>query len=343
MKRLLLVSCALLVGGLAWADKTALEQVHDVYSGTLANMYYFDEYYQKYANRHGVSDFDNLTGEIELLRWGASYFDTGMVGDINTKWTWYNLEAGNPLNIGIYEINPIGMPEKHIDMVNPTSYEMEDLKYDPNYVDTEGMSVDDMFLMAIGGDEAVNASVNSNYQGDYKTAVGGRTEQEGFDLELAKQIAKNANKQAAADEEYRRMNASNTGGSNGGGGFWATLGKNFMMGLANMAANLPAEYARFQQEQAEKQRAIDAYNAQVDAYNKAQWQNYYNQVNAQNSGYSGGGSSSYSRPVQPQLTPAQRCELSCRNTGSPHLHHRGSHYSDGVCQCDVCDDRLTRC
>ena len=329
-----------MTGSFAWA-RTAVDQVHDIYANTLANTYYFDEYYQKYANRHGVSDFDNLMGEIELLRWGSSYFDTGTMNGLHQKWYFSGLEEGNPLNIGTYIIHPVGS-EKYMDVINPTSYDpLPDLEYDPNYVDTEGMSVDDMFLMAIGGDEAVKASANSNYQGDYKTAVGGRTEQEGFDLELAKQIAKNANKQAAADEQYRRMNSGGSGGGESGG-FWATLGKNFMMGLANMAANLPAEYARFEQEQAAKRKAIAEYNAQVDAYNNAQWENYYNQVNAQDSGYSGGGSS-YSRPAQPQLTPAQRCELSCRNTGSPHIHHRGSHWDGQVCQCDVCDDRLQRC
>ena len=342
MKKILLISGLLLAVGLSWAygpEQTALNQVHDVYAEMLANSLYFDEYFHKFENRHGLSDFDKLWGEAELLRWSAG---APFVQNMSGVWQFTNMDD-NPLNVEYYHKYPVSDPSYRMIMTNPHGKKMQDLEYDPNYVDTEGMSVDDMFLMAIGGDEAVKASANSNYQGNYQTGVGGRTEQEGFDLELAKQIAKNANRQAAADEKYRQMNS---GGSHGGGGesggFWATLGKNFMMGLANMAANLPAEYARFEQEQAQKRKAIAEYNAQVDAYNRAQWENYYNQVNAQNS-YSGGGGSSYSRPAAPQISPAQRCEQSCRNTGSIHLHHRGSHWDGRVCQCDVCDDRLQRC
>ena len=339
MRKILLISSALLAAGLVWAEQqTAMNQLHDIYAMSLANTYYFDEYYQMISNRHGVSDFDKLVGEAELLRWGAGTFDVGTM----PGWHFFNVDEGDPLNVGIYKVHPVNSKD-YIHMVNPHAHKpMPKLEEDPNYVDTEGMSVDDMFLQALGGDAALDASANSNYQGNYQTGVGGRTEQEGFDLELAKQIAKNANKQAAADEEYRRLNANNGAGDGGGGGFWANIGKAFMQSMADMAANFPAEYEKFQQQQAQKKKAIAAYNAQVDAYNRAQWENYYNQVNAQNSGYSSGGGSTYSAP-RPQLSPAQQCEQRCRNTGSVHLHHRGSHWDGRICQCDVCDDRIQRC
>ena len=339
MRKLLLIVSVLLATGFVWAEQqTAMNQLHDIYAMSLANTYYFDEYYQMISNRHGLSDFDKLVGEAELLRWGASTFDIGTM----PGWHFFNVDEGDPLNVGIYKVHPVNSKD-YIHMVNPHAHKpLPKLENDPNYVDTDGMSVDDMFLQALGGEEAVKASVNSNYQGNYKTDVGGRTEQQGFDLELAKQIAKNANKQAAADEEYRRLNSNNAGGNAGGGGFWANIGKAFMQGMADMAANFPAEYEKFQQQQAQKKKAIAAYNAQVDAYNKAQWQNYYNQVNAQDSGYSGGGYSA-PRPAAPQLTPNQRCQQQCRNTGSVHLHYRGAHWDGMGCVCEICDDRIQRC
>ena len=319
MKKLLLLTSLIGLSAAVWAeDPSAVDQMHEAMIHSLANTEYYDEYHKGDPNAHRISTTDNLAGEAEYMRDMAGHiFDKGSTPMHKENWK---------------EGNPNWNPEYYY-IVNPKTGEKVIMK-NPAYRPEAEQSMDDMFMDAIGGDAAVNASNNSNYQGDYQTEVGGRTEREGFDLELAKQAAKNANKQAAADQHYRDIQEGNT--------FWQKVGRAAAQGMAQMAADFPEKYAEFQKQQAEKKRAIDAYNAQVDAYNKAQWQNYYNQVNAQNSGSSSGGSS-YSRPAAPQLSPAQQCEQRCRNTGSPHLHHRGSHYSGGVCQCDVCDDRIQKC
>ena len=200
---------------------SAVDQMHNAMTQSLANTEYYDEAHKNMPNAHGVATKENLTGEAELLRQGIGAPFVENKGGKYSKVT-------KPGEVKAYIAHSTADPNNTIVMESPVSIPPVS---DPVSVSDD--DIDNMMLSALGGDSAIKASQNSNYQGNYETAVGQKTEQ---NFDMSDKIAAATKKQAAADRQYAALNANNKAKSEDDEpGFWGQLGKTFMQGLANVA------------------------------------------------------------------------------------------------------------
>ena len=221
MRKYILVLTLLCCAGIVFAeDPSATKQMHNAMVQTLANTEHYDEFYQNVPNAHGVATKDNLTGEAELLRQGmGAPFTNNSGGEY--------IGGGTPTNIKHYYAHPTNDPGHTIVMDTPVKVPPVS---DPVVVSDDD-DIDAMMLSALGGDNAIKASQNSNYQDNYEIAVGQKEEQ---NFDMSDKIAAATQKQAAADKKYAALNANNNSEKEEPG-FWGKLGKTLGQGLANTA------------------------------------------------------------------------------------------------------------
>ena len=223
MKKYLFIFALLLAAGFSLAeDNSAVNQMHNAMVQSLANTEYYDEIYKGVPNAHGVATKENLTGEAELLRQGMG---APFVNNQGGKY----LNGATPANVKNYYAHPANDPSSTIVMKSPVEVPKVGEK-NPNADD-----IDAMMLNALGGQQAISASQNSNYQGSYETAVGQKTEQS---FDMSDKIADITKKQAAADRQYAALNANNNKAKTEDDdepGFWGKLGKIAAQGLVNTA------------------------------------------------------------------------------------------------------------
>lgn len=201
---------------------SATAQMHNAMTQSLANTEYYDEAHKNIPNAHGVATRENLTGEAELLRQGIGAPFVENKGGTYSK-------GGNAANVRNYVAHSTADPNNEIIMASPVKVPPVS---DPVSVSDED-DIDAMMLSALGGDKAIKASQNSNYQDNYVIAVG-QKEEEKFDM--SDKIAAATQKQAAADKKYAALNANNnSSGEKEESGFWGKLGKTLGQGLANIA------------------------------------------------------------------------------------------------------------
>lgn len=201
---------------------SAVDQMHNAMTQSLANTEYYDEAHKNMPNAHGVATKENLTGEAELLRQGIGAPFVENKGGKYSKVT-------KPGEVKAYIAHSTADPNNTIVMESPVTIPPVS---DP--VDVSDDDIDAMMMGALGGDAAIKASQNSNYQGNYETAVGQKQEQS---FDMSDKIAAATKKQAAADRQYAALNANNNKAKDDDDepGFWGQLGKTFIQGLANVA------------------------------------------------------------------------------------------------------------
>ena len=202
-------------------DPSATKQMHNTMVQTLGNTEYYDEVYKGVPNAHGVDTRENLTGEAELLRQGmGAPFTNNSGGNY--------LEGGTPTNVKNYYAHPVNNPSQNIVMKTPVNVPPVSAPVDVSDED----DIDAMMLNALGGQKAIKASQDSNYQGNYNTAVGQKEEQ---NFDMSEKIAQTQKKQAAADRQYAALNAHNNSSKaeQEEPGFWGKLGKIAAQGLVN--------------------------------------------------------------------------------------------------------------
>lgn len=198
--------------------------MHNAMVQSLANTEYYDEIYKGVPNAHGVATRENLTGEAELLRQGIG---APFVENKGGKYS----KVLTPGTAKAYIAHPTAAPNEAIVMESPVRIPEVSAP-----VAVSDDDIDDMMLSALGGDSAIKASQNSNYQGNYETAVGQKQER---NFDMSAQIADATQKQAAATRAYEQQQAQQNARRNSSDddepGFWGQLGKTFMQGLANVA------------------------------------------------------------------------------------------------------------
>lgn len=212
------ISC-LAVNVFAQNKPSATDQMHNAMVQSLANTEYYDEAHQNVPNAHGVATRENLTGEAELLRQGIG---APFVENKGGKYT----KGATPTQVRNYITHSTADPNHTI--VMPSPVEIPPVS-DPVSVSDDD-DIDAMMLNALGGDEAIKASRNSDYQGNYDVAVGQKEEQK---FDMSGKIAAATQKQAVADKQYAAQNANNNRESEEPG-FWGNLGKTFMQGMVNV-------------------------------------------------------------------------------------------------------------
>ena len=221
MKKCILVlaiSC-LAVNVFAQNKPSATDQMHNAMVQSLANTEYYDEAHQNVPNAHGVATRENLTGEAELLRQGIG---APFVENKGGKYT----KGATPTQVRNYITHSTADPNHTI--VMPSPVEIPPVS-DPVSVSDDD-DIDAMMLNALGGDKAIKASRNSDYQGNYDVAVGQKEEQK---FDMSGKIAAATQKQAAADRQYAAQNANNNSESEEPG-FWGQLGKIALQGMVNV-------------------------------------------------------------------------------------------------------------
>ena len=221
MKKYILFSAAfcLTVNVFAQNKPSAVDQMHNAMTQSLANTEYYDEAHQNIPNAHGVATRENLTGEAELLRQGIG---APFVENKGGKYS----KGATPTQVRNYIAHPTANPNHEIVMRSPVEI--------PPVSDPVSVSDDDdidaMMLNALGGDKAIKDSRNSNYQGNYDVGVGQKEEQK---FDMSDKIANATQKQAAADRQYAAQNANNNRESEEPG-FWGKLGKIALQGMVNV-------------------------------------------------------------------------------------------------------------
>jgi len=224
---LLLAVLCLSISVFAQRNKpSAVDQMHNAVTQSLANTEYYDEAHKNVPNAHGVATRENLTGEAELLRQGIGAPFVENKGGNYSK-------GANPGKVKVYLTHSTADPNNTIAMESPVKSPEASAP-----VDVSADDIDAMMLNALGGDAAIKASQNSNYQGNYATSVGQKQEQ---NFDMSAQIADAAQKQAAAKKAYEQQqkqaqqNAQRNNSSEEDPSFWGKLGKTFVQGLANVA------------------------------------------------------------------------------------------------------------
>ena len=204
---------------------SAAEQMHNAMTQSLANTEYYDEAHKNVPNAHGVATKENLTGEAELLRQGIG------APFVNNKGGTFS-KGADPAKVKTYITHSTADPNNIIVMDSP-------VKIPPvsEPVSVSDDDIDAMMMNALGGDSAIKASQNSDYQGDYETAVG-QKEEHNFDI--SSQVAVAAQKQAAATKAYEQQQRqaqqnNNSKSAKQEPGFWGKLGAIAVQGLANVA------------------------------------------------------------------------------------------------------------
>lgn len=204
---------------------SATAQMHNAMTQSLANTEYYDEAHKNVPNAHGVATRENLTGEAELLRQGIG---APFVENKGGKYS----QGASATNVRNYIAHSTADPNNEIIMVSPVKVPPVS---DPVVVSDDD-DIDAMMLSALGGDSAIKASQNSNYQDNYEIAVGQKEEQ---NFDMSDKIAAATKKQAAADRQYAALNANNKARTDDDDddepSFWGKIGKTFMQGLANVA------------------------------------------------------------------------------------------------------------
>lgn len=206
------------------SQSSAAAQMHNAMTQSLANTEYYDEAHKNMPNAHGVATRENLTGEAELLRQGiGAPFVENKGGTFSS--------GSSSKQVKVYHAHSAADPNTTISMESPVRIPPIS---DPVAVSTD--DIDDMMLSALGGDEAIKASQNSNYQGNYETAVGQKQER---NFDISAQIADATQKQAAATKAYQEQQAQQNARRNNSSdddeepGFWGKIGKTLGQGLAN--------------------------------------------------------------------------------------------------------------
>ena len=203
---------------------SAVDQMHNAMTQSLANTEYYDEAHKNMPNAHGVATRENLTGEAELLRQGIG---GPFVENKGGKYS----KVLTPGTAKVYIAHPTAAPNETIVMESPVSIPPVS---DPVVVSDDD-DIDAMMLSALGGESAIKASQNSNYQDNYEIAVGQKEEQ---NFDMSEKIAAATQKQAEADKKYAALNAQNNTSKGSKGEpdtFWGKLGKTLGQGLANTA------------------------------------------------------------------------------------------------------------
>ena len=221
---LFLAVLCLSISAFAQNTPSAVDQMHNAMTQSLANTEYYDEAHKNVPNAHGVATRENLTGEAELLRQGIG---APFVENKGGKYS----KVLTPGTAKAYIAHPTAAPNEAIVMESPVRIPEVSAP-----VAVSDDDIDDMMLSALGGDSAIKASQNSNYQGNYETAVGQKQER---NFDMSAQIANATQKQAAATRAYEQQQAQQNARRNSSDddepGFWGQLGKTFMQGLANVA------------------------------------------------------------------------------------------------------------
>ena len=280
MKRFILALAVFSLSASVFAQNSqssAAAQMHNAMTQSLANTEYYDEAHKNIPNAHGVATKENLTGEAELLRQGIG------APFVNNKGGTYSHGASSA-NVKVYLTHSTADPNNVIVMDSPVRV--------PPVSEPVSVSDDDidaMMMSALGGEEAIKASQNSGYQGNYETAVGQKQEQ---NFDMSAQIASASRKQAAAikqyEEDQKRLQQQSSNNSQRPtkqepDSFWGKLGKTLGQGLANTAI----EFSNYK------------YGTNIETIG-----------NNNNSGTSGGSSCKYGG----YTLPAKACDLCVRNT-----------------------------
>ena len=211
---------------------SAVDQMHNAMTQSLANTEYYDEAHQNIPNAHGVATRENLTGEAELLRQGIG------APFVENKGGRYS-KGATPTQVRNYITHSTADPNHEI--VMPSTVEIPPVSAPVLVGDDEA---DDMFLDALGG-----ASKANSYKGDYETAVG-KQQERNFDMSeqlsqaAVKQDQANAKfandvaiaKQKQAEEAQRQAQQQQQGyqSEKKEPGFWGKLGKIAMQGMVNV-------------------------------------------------------------------------------------------------------------
>ena len=226
---LILAICCLSITVFAQSNNqpSAAAQMHNAMTQSLANTEYYDEAHKNVPNAHGVATKDNLTGEAELLRQGIG---APFVENKGGKYS----AGGTATNVKNYLTHSTADPNNVIVMESP-------VKVPPvsEPISVSDDDIDAMMMGALGGDAAIKESQNSNYQGNYETAVGQKEEQK---FDMSAQIATASEKQAAAQKAYeqqqRQAQQNQNNSSDKEPGFWGKIGKIAAQGLANTAIEM---------------------------------------------------------------------------------------------------------
>ncbi len=232
MKKYFLVAVVFCLSASVFAQNkqqpSAADQMHNTITQSLANTEYYDEAHKNVPNAHGVATKDNLTGEAELLRQGIG------APFVENKGGHYSKDA-NAGNVKVYVTHSTADPNNVVVLDSPVNI--------PPVSEPVSVSADDidaMMMGAIGGEAAIKASQNSNYQGSYETAVGQKEEQ---NFDISAQVASAAKKEEASKKEYEQQQQRQSQQSSNSANrpakqepsFWGKLGAVALQGLANTA------------------------------------------------------------------------------------------------------------
>ena len=199
-------------------------QMHEANIEGLKNTEYYDEYYKNNPKAQDTLE------KAETMRSNASaVFDSP--SDLQRT-------GGGKISTQVvpgYNVN-VKSEGRQVQMITPAG----NIPPVSEPVPVSDDDIDAMLMGAVGGDATIKASQNSNYQGNYKTAVGQKEEQ---NFDISAQVASAAKKEEAAKKEYEQQqqrqanqnNNSSQGHSKQEPGFWGKLGAIALQGLANTA------------------------------------------------------------------------------------------------------------
>ena len=133
------VAFCLTVNVFAQNRPSAVDQMHNAMTQSLANTEYYDEAHQNIPNAHGVATRDNLTGEAELLRQGIG---APFVENKGGKYS----KGASPTQVRNYITHSTADPNHEI--VMPSPVEIPPVSAPVSISDDDA---DDMFMNALGG------------------------------------------------------------------------------------------------------------------------------------------------------------------------------------------------